>query len=299
MRLTNKSNLPEAIVNAVANDPYSSKGSDISTTVLIAPPRIRVLRNQHDNEIEEDVADKIFALIGSSVHYMIERAKTRKDLAEKRLFYKGKETNGWMLSGRFDLLSKGTLIDFKVTSAWSVVDAMAKGKPEWEQQLNVLDFLCRHNPDELTIYQKKIQPKSLAVMGIMRDWSIRQVQKSDNYPKQQVMMIPVRKWSEQEQSDFITARIKTHQNAETGTLPLCTAKERWATDNKYAIYKDGRKNALRLLDTKEQVKQYLNDNNLIDGKRCKVVLRKGEDVRCQSYCPVNQFCDYYLGGVKF
>ena len=136
-------------------------------------------------------------------------------------------------------------------------------------------------------------------MGIMRDWSISQVQKSDNYPKQQVMMIPVRKWSEQEQSDFITARIKTHQNAETGTLPLCTAKERWATDNKYAIYKDGRKNALRLLDTKEQVKQYLNDNNLIDGKRCKVVLRKGEDVRCQSYCPVNQICDYYLGGVKF
>ena len=298
MRLTNKSNLPEVIMNAVANDPYSSKGSDISTTTLIAPPRIRVLRKEHENDIEEDVADKIFALIGSSVHHMIERAKARKDLAEKRLFYKGKETNGWILSGQFDLLSKGVLIDFKVTSAWSVLEAMRSGKSEWEQQLNVLDFLCRNNPKELKVYNQKVQPKSLAIMAIMRDWSKRQVEKSDNYPKQQVMMIPIKRWTEKEQSDFITARIKAHQDAES-RLPLCSATERWATDDKYAIYKNGREKALRVLDNKDQVKQYLDDNNLIEGKGCKVILRKGEDIRCQSYCPVSQFCDYYVGGVKF
>ena len=36
MKLTNKSNLPEAIKRAVENDPYDSSGSDISTTKLIA-----------------------------------------------------------------------------------------------------------------------------------------------------------------------------------------------------------------------------------------------------------------------
>ena len=43
MEYTNASNLPPAIQRAVANDPYSSKGSNISATRLIAHPRIRVL----------------------------------------------------------------------------------------------------------------------------------------------------------------------------------------------------------------------------------------------------------------
>ena len=35
MKLTNNSNLPQAIVNAVTNDPYDASGSNISTTMLI------------------------------------------------------------------------------------------------------------------------------------------------------------------------------------------------------------------------------------------------------------------------
>ncbi len=37
---------PKAIERAVVNDPYDSSGSDISTTKLIAPPRIRVLQKR-------------------------------------------------------------------------------------------------------------------------------------------------------------------------------------------------------------------------------------------------------------
>ena len=32
---------------------------------------------------------------------------------------------------------------------------------------------------------------------------------------------------------------------------------------------------------------------LIEGKGCTVVFRAGEDVRCQHYCRVNSFCDYF------
>jgi hypothetical protein len=297
MKFTNASNLPLAIERAVSNDPYDSSGSDISTTRLIAPPRIRVLEKRNYDLLEEDVADRIFSLLGQSVHHIIERAKTRKELSEKRLFYKDEKiTNGWTLSGAFDLLNReGHLTDFKVTSAWQVVHALKDGKPDWENQLNVLDFLCRKNPNELINYKTKIKVKRLSVMAILRDWSLFQTMKSDNYPKKQVAMIPIRRWTEDEQDNYIRERIKIHQNAEkVSKLPLCTATERWRKEDQFAVMKSGRKSALRLLDTRQLALDYLKSQNMVEGVGCSIVERKGEDVRCQHYCKVNQFCDYFM-----
>ena len=297
MKFTNASNLPKAIERAVSNDPYDSSGSDISTTRLIAPPRIRVLEMRNWDLLEEDVADRIFSLLGQSVHHVIERAKTRKELSEKRLFYKDEKiTNGWTLSGAFDLLNReGHLTDFKVTSAWQVVHALKDGKPDWENQLNVLDFLCRKNPNELINYKTKIKVKRLSVMAILRDWSLFQTMKSDNYPKKQVAMIPIRRWTEEEQDNYVRERIKIHQNAEkVSKLPLCTATERWRKEDQFAVMKSGRKSALRLLDTKQLALDYLKSQNMVEGTGCSIVERKGEDVRCQHYCKVNQFCDYFM-----
>ena len=61
---------------------------------------------------------------------------------------------------------------------------------------------------------------------------------------------------------------------------------------------DGRKSAKRVLDTKEEMEQYMKTNNYVEGVKCKVVFRKGEDVRCMHYCRVNEFCDHYMN-VKF
>ena len=106
MKITNRSNLPKVIERAVINDPYDSSGSNISTTRLIAPPRIRVLEMRNWDLIEDDVSNRIFSLLGQSVHHILERSKLKVDLAERRLFYKDdKITNGWTFSGQFDLLS--------------------------------------------------------------------------------------------------------------------------------------------------------------------------------------------------
>ena len=297
MKFTNASNLPLAIERAVSNDPYDSSGSDISTTRLIAPPRIRVLEKRNYDLLEEDVSDRIFSLLGQSVHHIIERAKTRKELSEKRLFYKDEKiTNGWTLSGAFDLLNReGHLTDFKVTSAWQVVHALKDGKPDWENQLNVLDFLCRKNPNELINYKTKIKVKRLSVMAILRDWSLFQTMKSDNYPKKQVAMIPIRRWTEDEQDNYIKERIKIHQNAEkVSKLPLCTATERWRKEDQFAVMKSGRKSAWRLFDTEQLALDFIKSQNMVKGVGCSIVERKGEDVRCQHYCKVNQFCDYFM-----
>ena len=297
MKITNKSNLPKVIERAVINDPYDSSGSNISTTRLIAPPRIRVLEMRNWDLIEDDVSNRIFSLLGQSVHHILERSKLKVDLAERRLFYKDdKITNGWTLSGQFDLLSRqGDLTDFKVTSAWAALDALTNGKDEWENQLNVLDFLCRKNQKTLTRYKKEVKVKSLNILAILRDWSKLKVMQSDNYPRKQVVMIPIRRWSEEEQENYVQARIKLHQDAEKADqLPLCTAKERWRKENSYALMLDNRKTAKRVLPTREEMDKYMKENKYVEGQGCKVVFRAGEDVRCQHYCSVNQFCSHFM-----
>ena len=297
MKITNKSNLPKVIERAVINDPYDSSGSNISTTRLIAPPRIRVLEMRNWDLIEDDVSNRIFSLLGQSVHHILERSKLKVDLAERRLFYKDdKITNGWTLSGQFDLLSRqGDLTDFKVTSAWAALDALTNGKAEWENLLNVLDFLCRKNQKTLTRYKKEVKVKSLNIMAILRDWSKLKVMQSDNYPRKQVVMIPIRRWSEEEQENYVQARIKLHQDAEkSDQLPLCTAKERWRKEDSYALMLDNRKTAKRVLPTREEMDKYMKENKYVEGQGCKVVFRAGEDVRCQHYCSVNQFCSHFM-----
>ena len=297
MKITNKSNLPKVIERAVINDPYDSSGSNISATRLIAPPRIRVLEMRNWDLIEDDVSNRIFSLLGQSVHHILERSKLKVDLAERRLFYKDdKITNGWTLSGQFDLLSRqGDLTDFKVTSAWAALDALTNGKDEWENQLNVLDFLCRKNQKTLTRYKKEVKVKSLNIMAILRDWSKLKVMQSDNYPRKQVVMIPIRRWSEEEQENYVQARIKLHQDAEkSDQLPLCTAKERWRKEDSYALMLDNRKTARRVLPTRQDMDKYMKDNKYVEGQGCKVVFRAGEDVRCQHYCSVNQFCSHFM-----
>ena len=297
MKITNKSNLPKVIERAVKNDPYDSSGSNISTTRLIAPPRIRVLEMRNWDLIEDDVSNRIFSLLGQSVHHILERSKLKVDLAERRLFYKDdKITNGWTLSGQFDLLSRqGDLTDFKVTSAWAALDALTNGKDEWENQLNVLDFLCRKNQKTLTRYKKEVKVKSLNIMAILRDWSKLKVMQSDNYPRKQVVMIPIRRWSEEEQENYVQARIKLHQDAEkSDQLPLCSAKERWRKEDSYALMLDNRKTAKRVLPTREEMDKYMKENKYVEGQGCRVVFRAGEDVRCQHYCSVNQFCSHFM-----
>lgn len=73
MNFTNIHNIEDSIARAVQNDPYSHSG-DISVTGLVRPPQMAALEYQHRNEIEEDVSDKLWALLGSAVHVILDRA---------------------------------------------------------------------------------------------------------------------------------------------------------------------------------------------------------------------------------
>ena len=57
--LTNDYKAPQAIVNAIQNDPYTKDGADFSITELIKPPQIRRLWKKHEDKIIVDVREEI------------------------------------------------------------------------------------------------------------------------------------------------------------------------------------------------------------------------------------------------
>jgi hypothetical protein len=281
MRLTNVLNLPQPLETAIVGfeKGYQSGRGDtkISVTQLINPPLYKRLNDLHWDEIEEDVSERIWLLLGSAIHGILEKSAGLDVLAEERLFT---EVRGWKVSGQADLYEpNGTLSDYKVTSIWSVKD---DPKKEWEQQLNVLAYLY-----ELAGFEVK----KLQIVAILRDWSKGKSFQVD-IPAP-VKVIPIKKWTREELLKFLGERVALHQLAaqtDVERIPHCTPDERWSKPSTYAVMKHGRKSAVKVYDDLGEA----NAAASTDAVNLYVEDRPGQDVRCEQYCPVNKWCPYYL-----
>tara|TARA_R110002074_G_scaffold156496_1_gene312711 strand:- start:38 stop:934 length:897 start_codon:yes stop_codon:yes gene_type:complete len=287
VKYTNKHNVPQEIINAVHNDNYTRGKATISVTGLLQPPKIRLLANEHQDDLVVDISDEIWKLLGQSVHTILERAnENNKDtITEQRMFAK---VNEWTISGQTDSIDikDNILKDYKVTSVWSVVSAKKDGKAEWEQQLNLYAWLYRQN------LGKNID--QLNIIAITRDWNKNQYLRSGgDYPPSPISVIKVNLWTNEEQDAFVKERVSIHQDAEVGylisnELPLCTDAERWRRKDTYRVEKKGRKSALRVLDTQEEADKWMEGHKDID--LLSVAFAKGECIRCANYCDVSEFC---------
>lgn len=85
--LTNKYNLPDTLFQAISYDTHKLAG-DISVTTLIDAPKIRLLKKKH--QYEEDVVDGLYALMGTALHHILERANIKS--VRKRAFITTAET---------------------------------------------------------------------------------------------------------------------------------------------------------------------------------------------------------------
>jgi len=290
LKYTNKHNIPQEIINAVHNDNYSRGKATISATGLLQPPRIRLLAQEHYDNLTIDVSDEIWKLLGQSVHTILERANENSEdiITEQRMFA---TVNDWTVSGQTDSIDvkSNTLKDYKVTSVWSIVSALNEGKVEWEQQLNIYAYLYKQTTGK-TIDQ-------LNIIAIARDWNKNQYLRSGgDYPPSPITVLNIDLWSDEEQEAFIKQRVSIHQEAEVDylindKLPLCTDEERWRRKDTYRVEKKGRKTAVRVLDTQEEANEYIGGHK--DSKLLKVVEAKGECVRCANYCDVAEFCNQY------
>jgi len=281
MKLTNKFGLPEPVVKALTRNEYSRGESNRSITQLIDSPRVRILRQENWSEMEEDVSEKMWAVLGAAAHKMFEETANNNYVSEERLFT---EIEGWVISGAIDVQKTDqdgvTIMDYKTTSVWSVM----VGKPEWEKQLNCYAYLVRR--------VKGVLVKGLKVIAILRDWRSRDAEGKPDYPRAPIVEIDIPMWSENEQDRYIEERVALHQAAEfqrlTGSeLPECSAGERWEKAPVWALKKKGNKRAIKLYSNEIEAKADLQDGMEIEH-------RPGESTRCAAnWCRVNAWCSQY------
>lgn len=281
MKLTNKYGLPEPVVKALTRSEYSKGESNRSITQLIDSPRVRILRQENWENLEEDVSEKMWAVLGSAAHKMFEDTGDENHLTEERLYT---EVEGWVISGAIDVQkieSDGVIVmDYKTTSVWSVI----LGKKEWEYQLNCYAYLVRQS--------KGMNVKSLKIIAILRDWKAKDAETKDDYPKAPIVEIDIPLWTNQEQDAYVQQRVELHQKAEfdrlTGAeLPECSETERWEKAPVWAVKKKGNKRAIKLYDNEADAKAALSDGQEIE-------FRRGEPGRCvNNWCRVNASCNQY------
>lgn len=271
MNLTNVHNLPDAIYQAVKNDPYKG-GGDISVTKLIDSPQRRQLIAKYKESIVEDVSERIWSLLGQAVHTILERAN-KSDIVEERLYA---EVNGWKLSGQFDrmCLHGSSLDDYKVTGVFKVMKGDFK---DWTMQLNVLRWLALQNGHKVD---------GLRIIAILRDWKKAEVQRKADYPKTPIVSIDIEVLPLDQVYQYILDRISLHQAAAAGEKIECTDEERWYEGTKWALMKKGGKRAIRIYENKDDIESPLADSFFIEE-------RKGGYKRCAEYCEVAPFCEQY------
>ena len=282
MKITNRHNLPWALVKAARRDNYSRGASRKSVTQLISSPRIDILREKYASQMEADVTDRIWALLGSAVHYLLEQGAAEDHTPEERLFA---DCNGWIISGAVDVQHEDGvpgIIDYKVTSVYSVM----YDKPEWEYQLNAYAYLVWAT--------KGIKIEKLQICAILRDWRRSDADKNDlSYPQQPIMLVDVPVWPQEKQVAYLTERVKLHQQAATAAefdseLPLCTDDDRWIRSAKWAVFKPGGKRATKIVGSEEEA---INEAQKLGGR---VEKRGGEPKRCTgNYCGVAEWCSQW------
>lgn len=273
MKITNRLGLPSSIEKAVRNDPYNRGGAHISVTGLIGPARKRALEIKHADEITEDVAERIWALMGQIAHGILERADDQA-WCEERLYI---ERHGWRISGQFDrylLEPTGLLQDYKLTSTYSVKDGC---KPEWEAQENIYALMLREHG---------YQVGKLEVVTILRDWQKARSKHTADYPQVPAIIVPVPMWPAAQTEQYIKERLIAHGTAQH-ELPDCSPDERWERPAVYALMKAGNKRATSVWADRADAERELR----IQGSKYTIEERPAEQKRCQDYCPALPFCE--------
>lgn len=283
MKLTNKYNLPQTFVNVLNRPTYTKGKAHLSATEIINSPRIVQLKKIHWDNIEEDVADKVWAIFGTAIHAVLELGKDDHHVIEQRLHA---NVDGWDISGAIDLQrveDDGIIIsDYKTTGAWAVMNE----KTDWEQQLNIYAWLVEK--------VKKTPVKKVEIIAIVRDWSRRDAQTREGYPEAPIKVIDVPLWSFEQRENFIKERIHLHSNAlfasETGDdLPKCSPSEMWEKQTTWAVRKVGNKRATAVFDTADKAEAKIEEL----GKGYEIEVRPGERTRCANFCQVRDFCQQW------
>lgn len=285
MKITNNLNLPTPLVS-LAQQEYTTADNEYRATSLLKGLRETILERRHGDKVERDVSDMIWLLFGTAVHGVLEGHQEGDDeIKEERLKVK---IGNYVLSGQFDLYNDTTktVTDYKTASVWKIIYG---NFDDWRRQLLIYCYMLR---------QIGFEASKGEIIALLKDHSKRDAKIKAGYPQLPVAVIhfnftdadfvECKQWLENKFAEIAVA-----EKLADDDLPICTEEERFNSGAKYAVMKNGRKTALRVLDSMEEAEKWQSANG---GDY--VQTRPGEDKKCIDYCSVCEFCNYYRERVK-
>lgn len=293
MKITNKLNLPLALVNAVSRTNHN-KEKCYSATTLNKDVKEIILTKRHFSEIKSDAADNIWALFGTAVHAVLEDSKDNcsHEVRLETAVEGAGIREGVKVTGIIDSLDleNGVISDWKTASVWKV---QFKDFDDWKRQGLTYAWLCARNG----IFVDKCR-----FIALLKDHSKSKARYDSTYPQSPVYVYEFDVTIEnlREHEDWICAKVREielSQNLPDDEIEPCSSETRWQTASGFAVMKSGRKSALRVLQTCEEAQNYIEEKGE-KGKGLYIEERVGESKKCLDYCPCKEFCNFYKEQVQ-
>lgn len=333
--LTNTAGLPQAIVDAIANDPYSAgrpEGVDRShyatCTQLVAPTQQVVLKERHKDEITEDAADRIWSLIGQSVHTILERAaatpyerlvrmtrelrsmlpaepkvgnligKAGNAILEARELLQPSEKilTERRLYAKFGAWTVGGAFDHLDVRDGVLTDYKVTATYSVKDGTAKIEWLAQNNVNAELCEVNGYPVKKAQIIAFLRDWHQSEAARDPSYPQTQVMVIETPLWDRSARVAWIESRLAAIDEARAHgdeLLPECSADERWERGSKFVVVKDGNKRATpgSGRQTLEEAEEFAEALRRTKKGAFRVEFRRAESKRCEGgYCSAFPFC---------
>ena len=281
MIYTNNHKLPGILGRALEKNDHKQEGK-YSVSQLMDPPQLVALMRRHAGKMKKDVTENLWSLLGTAVHWIIEKNGGADDLVEQHLVI---EVDGIKVSGTPDHFNLATLElnDWKTTAVYKFVRG---GSDDWEAKLNIYAFMIWK---KLGKYAKKLYNRL-----ILRDWQAREAKFNKTYPQTPFASIEQELWTKERVEALLIERLHLHEGTLKLTddkLPPCTKEEIWQKDDCYAATKPGNKRAAKLFYGGEDAK--IACQEYCDRLGCELSHRPAVMTRCEGYCAAKNFCVQY------
>ena len=279
MIVSNRLNLPAAFVNAVSTTRHNAVGCFSATTLNKGAKEI-ILTDRHFDEITVDAADSVWAVWGTAVHALLE---SQPDNNFHEEYFKVPVSNSFV-TGQVDSydMERGIINDWKTASVYKI---MKDDFSDWYKQGMTYAWLLKQNG---------LDVRRCRFIALLKDHSMTKAKTDHTYPQSPVFVYEFEVTPEEleQAGERIVAKVKAIEAAETQAdddIEPCTAEERWADGEKWAVMKNGRKTAIRVFDTEidaENCAGKLGNSHYVEHRPA--VSRK-----CGKYCLCKDFCNFY------
>ena len=153
-------------------------------------------------------------------------------------------------------------------------------RDSWVRESNIQALILRSNGYEVD---------SIKCIMIFKDWTRSKAVNMKDYPSKQieVMSLPVR--DNAKVASFVRARASQHMRLQHGDIAECSPSDRWSEADQYVVVRKGKTRVEKRALTYDEAVTWLamNRDRYFDAE---VKTMPGRSRRCESYCPVRDFC---------